>query len=147
MPIGVTGYAVPVGVMPAFLARAFRRTQAYTIRKNDYPGGENQRALVSQTSRKAWELHGALSAIQLTTLRSFYTSHHGPLIPFEFIDPYQNNVAYTVRFDGPWNQQIVRGRIGGSVQVRLIQLASGLVWGEATTTWALETRTWEQFVS
>jgi hypothetical protein len=122
MAIGVVANADPVDVLPDYLSRSFVRAAGFSILSNEYREGESQRSLLGATERLSWDLAESLTAAQLTALRTFYEAHDGPTVPFYFVEPY-DALPYVVRFDMPWGQQIQRGRLGGSVQMRLIQLA------------------------
>lgn len=125
MAIGTVSNASPVGTLPVTLSSAFTRAQAYSIYANRYPNGESQRSLISATSRKVWDLTKTLNAADLTELRAFYEDHDGPLIPFNFHDPYEAGITgdYVVRFDGIWSQTVGLGELCGQSPIRLIELA------------------------
>lgn len=125
MAIGVIANADPVGELPANLCRIFRRAQAYEVLANEYGDGSSQRSLVSETSRKVWELTEVLTSAEVTALRAFYDDHRGPLIPFTYHDPYEAGITgqYTVRFDGVFTQTLGAGRLTGIAALRLIELA------------------------
>ncbi len=125
MAIGVVDNASPVDALPDVLCRSFRRAQQYTVYSNEYANGESQRSLISSTSRKVWELAAALTAAQLSALRTFYVDHDGATVPFTFHDFYEAGITgdYTVRFDGAWNQTVGAGALCGSVPLRLVELA------------------------
>ncbi len=125
MAIGVVDYASPVGSLPELLCRSFRRAQQYTVYSNEYANGESQRSLISLTSRKVWELSAALTATELSALRTFYTDHDGATVPFSFHDFYEAGITgdYIVRFDGAWNQTVGAGVLCGSVPLRLVEIA------------------------
>lgn len=136
MAIGVVQNAVPQGVFPQALTRRFVRSSAWLVRQNRYVDGTQQADSLVLTAREAWELECGLTAAQATALRGFYVDHNGPLIPFYFydvnetsplykIDPTGSSTAgrYTVRFDGPWDQQIGGGSLRVGAGMRLIQVA------------------------
>lgn len=125
MAIGVVANAVTVGTFPVSLSKAFTRSQAYSIYSNGYANGESQRKLISSTSRKTWGLTKALTAAQLTTLRTFYEDHNGATIPFIYNDPYEAGITgqYKVRFNGAWSATLGVGSLRGATAISLIEVA------------------------
>ena len=131
---GSVGNAVPVGVLPLSLSRAFTHARQHTVIGNDYANGESQRSVLTTSSRKQWKLSKRLTATVLATLRTFYNDHKGPLISFYFYDPWQTDPMfsydpngealtgrYTVRFAGGWKESV--GVARHDVELELVELA------------------------
>lgn len=135
MAIGVVDYAAAVGVLPWNLCRRFTRSQVYQVRENRYPDGQSQRDLLTETSRKAWQLTIPLAPDELTELRTFYEEHAGGHIPFTFYDVNETAPAwhyddtgvavsgkYTCRFDSPWDQNMGVGYLRATVDLRIVEV-------------------------
>jgi hypothetical protein len=113
---GDVSNAVPTAVMPFALCRAFRRSQTYKVRLNEYPDGTAQRDLEVANSRKMWQLTLAASPALLATLRDFFINQGQRA--FYFYDVWETvpkfhhdptGVAaagrYTCVFRGEWSQE------------------------------------------
>ncbi|HOK47442.1 MAG TPA: DUF2460 domain-containing protein [Bryobacteraceae bacterium] len=126
--------AVPTGVLPQSLCRAFVHTREYPVIDNEYRNGESQRSAQASTSRKRWRLAKRLTPAQLQALRAFYEARNGPAEPFYFYDPYETSPKfsydpagqatqgrYAVRFNCEWSQSVLSGR--AEVEIELVEVA------------------------
>ena len=132
MPGSVANAVVASGdVMPAVLCPAFAEVRDCPILLvNQYHDGSSQRSLLSQTSRKRWQLTARLRAVRhegeslspLEILSVFYQAH-GTIVAFYFYNPcepasgmpFGSNYdptgvsavgRYKVVFRGDWQQTV-----------------------------------------
>lgn len=132
MPGNPQPFAATV-VMPAFLAKQFRRQQVHRVLRNEYMGGEAEASPQVATPRRFWEAVIQTARADLASMRNFYQDQKGPLIPFFMYDLSETvpiytwdpsgdspNGRYTVRFESAWFQSL---EVGISiVNLRLIEV-------------------------
>ncbi len=125
--------AVPTGVMPWSLCRAFTRLQQYPIIENEYPDGSSQRGVLASESAKRWVLVKRLTPSQLQDLRDFCDARRGQTEAFYFYDPWETSPKfshdpsgqamagrYVVRFGGAWSQDT--GIARSDVPLELVEI-------------------------
>lgn len=131
MAIGNVQLAVPVGVFPFKLTKAYQRQRKYDMRVNWTPDGRNVRQCYGQSDQNAWTLTTRLLWTDQITLTNFYYSHLGPVIPFYYYDMDESHFAYDpsgtsalgryiVRFQGPMTITYTRPRV--ETQFTLLQI-------------------------
>lgn len=128
---GNVASASPTEVMPAFLCRAFERSQQWRHMANQYANGEHEAATELTNSRKRWALSPIATAAQIAALRNFFEDRRGGTEEFYFYDPFEADFVhdptgtetdgrYAVRFDGNWQHSTNFGRI--SADFALIEI-------------------------
>lgn len=115
---GNIAYAEPFGVMPQTLCLAFSEARAYEQIVSVYHDGTRQAGQLAQTSRRTFKLSRKLTVTTLATLKAFWDSTAGGLIPFIFYNPFDGTPVgsnydptgastagqYIVAFRGNWSQ-------------------------------------------
>lgn len=104
---------VAIRVMPYALCAAFSESREYVQIEARYHDGTAERSQLAQTSRRTFKLAQRLTAAAIATLKAFWDTHHGGVIPFLFYnlaegtyDATGNSTQgrYTVVFRGNWSQ-------------------------------------------
>ncbi len=105
--------AAPSGVMPFALCTAFAESREYVQLQAQYHDGTTERSQLAQTSRKTFKLAQLLTAARAATLKAFWDTQQGGVVPFLFYnvaegayDAMGNSTQgrYTVVFRGNWSQ-------------------------------------------
>jgi len=105
--------AVPVGLLPFSLCTAFSEAREYSQLQAQYHDGTTERSQLAQTSRRTFKLAKKLTASLAFTLKAFWDSQQGGIVPFLFYnlaegayDATGNSThgRYTVVFRGAWAQ-------------------------------------------
>jgi hypothetical protein len=99
--------------MPYALCNAFAESRECVQLQTQYHDGTTERSQLAQTSRKTFKLSQRLTATRAITLKVFWDSQQGGVVPFLFYnlaegayDPSGNSTQgrYTVVFRGNWLQ-------------------------------------------
>lgn len=123
---GSVANASPTSVFPQTLCTAFAEIRDFPLLISEYHDGTRQRGQLGSTSRRTFKQSKRLTAAQNTTLKTFWDSVSGGLLPFLFYNPFEpgsgaigsnydatgNNTQgrYTVVFRGGWQQTTELGR-------------------------------------
>jgi hypothetical protein len=117
--------------MPYALSLIFAESREYAQLQTQYHDGTTERSQLAQTSRKTFKLAQRLTATLAATLKSFWDSHQGGVVPFLFYNlaegAYDSTGAstqgrYTVVFRGNWSQSTGMQRTDVP-QIELIEVA------------------------
>ena len=121
--------AVPVGVMPKQLCKAFQEDERLEALLNQYPDGSSERLALAQNVRHYFRLTLGLNGPDWAALRDFFIAHQGRAFyfynlrntvpPFSY-DPSGNNPVgrHTVVFDGQWSDTFNVARTDVALQLR-----------------------------
>ncbi len=127
---GSVQIATPSGVLPYALCMSFSESREYTELQAQYHDGTTERSQLAQTSRKTFKLAQRLTAVRAATLKVFWDSQQGGVVPFLFYnlaegtyDPTGNSTQgrYTVVFRGNWSQ--TTGLLRTDAQIELVEVA------------------------
>lgn len=89
MPTSVSNAVVAAGVvLPRLLCSSFTKVLRYDVLENSYANGESQRAVLTTSSRKSWQLTRSLTTAQSDELVAFYLARRGPTEAFYLYSPF-----------------------------------------------------------
>jgi hypothetical protein len=126
--------ALPVGVFPFRLCKAYQRQKKYEMRVNWFPDGRQIRQAYDAIDgdQSVWSLTTRLKPTDQQTLLGFYDARKGTQVPFYFYDMDESGYVYDgtgslttgryiVRFQGTFNLTYTRPRV--ETAFNLIQIA------------------------
>ena len=91
--LSTSGVSPASTVFPLSLSTAYTEANVFPLLTTSYHDGTQERSLIrdgvnSPRSARTWTLSKRLTTAQLATLRTFWETCQGGLLPFYFYDPY-----------------------------------------------------------